>query len=379
MTLHRLLDQAAETNVSASSVEAPKVVILVMFQPEADNWLSEDSAIKLTRKIPLPGLTRGFENVHLTEDGTVCLLVVGTALINAALSISTLVSSGQFNFARSYFILSGIAGCNPRLTTLGGVAFARFAIQVDTQMEWDSKEVSPSWQSGFVPMGASTPNSFPLTVHGSEVFELNDNLRQLSMEFARQAVLEDSKEAAATRATYGASPDNIYRAATLPPSILEGDVLSSNTFWHGYYISEAMANVTKVYTGGKGNYAMTAQEDTAILAALMRFALQGKIDFSRILLMRAASNFDREPTTDVFPQLPWAMDNGGLQPSVRNLYTTGVKIIDGILADWDSQFEQGIQPDNYIGDIFGSLGGKPDFVPDGIDSTGSSHATKPVA
>lgn len=214
-------------------------------------------------------------------------------------------------------------------------------------------------------MGASTPNSFPALTHGSEIYELNDNLREASMKAARQATLEDSSRAAETRAQYARAPEDMYRAATLAPDIMAGDVLSSNTFWHGFYISESMANVTKVYTAGKANYVMTAQEDTAILAALLRGALRKQVDFSRILLMRAACNFDREPTTTTPPQLPWIMDSGGLQPALRNLHSTGVSIITGILTDWSCRYERGVKPDNYIGDIYGSLGGSPDFLQDG--------------
>ncbi|UPK93591.1 hypothetical protein LCI18_004526 [Fusarium solani-melongenae] len=377
MTLQNLIGQLRIAGSPATSVEAPKVFVLAM--EEADNWLSDESHVQLTRKISLPGLSRGFGDVHSTEDGSVCLLIVGTALINAALSVNNLISSGRFDLTKTYFILSGIAGGNPRLTTLGGVAFARFAVQADTQMEWDAREIPSSWQSGYVPMCAKSPNSFPLGVHGFEVYELNDSLRQISMELALQVTFEDSKKAAKTRAKYVGSPDDIYRAVTLPSAVFEGDVLSSNTFWHGFYLSESMDNATKVYTGGKGKYAMTAQEDTAILSALLRAALQDKVDFSRVLLMRAAANFDREPTTDVPPQLPWVMDSGGLVPAVRNLYNTGVKIIDTVLDEWTSKFEHGIKPENYIGDIFGSLGGKPDFVPDGIGNSGSAcSANKPL-
>ena len=227
--------------------------------------------------------------------------------------------------------------------------------------------------------GAHAPNSFPLGVHGSKVYELNGNLRQISIGFAQRATLEDSKRAAATRAKYSGSPDDMYEVASLSPSILEGDVLSSNTFWHGFYLSKAMDNVTRVYTAGKGSYAMTAQEDTAILAALLRAALVGKVDFLRILLMRAASDFDREPATDGPPQLPWVMDSGGLVPALRNLYNTGVKTVDGILADWSLKFEEGIKPDNYVGDIFGSLGGKPDFASSDLGNSGSEcSANKPL-
>jgi purine nucleoside permease len=301
-------------------------------------------------------------------------------VINAALSVNTLVLSDRFDLTNTYFILSGIAGVNPRVATLGTVAFARFAVQVDTQMEWDSREVPSSWRAGYVPMGSETPESFPKGVHGSEVYELNDNLRKRCITMARQIDLEDSEKAAATRAEYAGSPGGMYQAATLPPSIVEGDVLSSNTFWHGFYLSECMDTVTGVYTSGQAKYSMTAQEDTAILAALLRAALQGKADFARVVLMRAACNFDREPTTEVLPSLPWVMDSGGLMPAVRNLYLTGVKIIDTILADWSSTFKNGINPDNYVGDIFGSLGGNPDFVPDNTISAGSAcSANKPPA
>ncbi len=37
--------------------------------------------------------------------------------------------------------------------------------------------------------------------------------------------------------------------------------------------------------------------------------------------------------------------------------------MEGILKEWNSTFEKGIPAENYIGDIFGSLGGEPDFGP----------------
>ena len=38
-------------------------------------------------------------------------------------------------------------------------------------------------------------------------------------------------------------------------------------------------------------------------------------------------------------------------------------MVKGILSGWNSKFEAGIKPTNYIGDIFGTLGGTPDFGP----------------
>ena len=64
---------------------------------------------------------------------------------------------------------------------MGSVAFARYVIQVDTQMEWDAREIPSSWTTGYVPMGAPAPGALPRRLHGSDVFELNESLRDVAM------------------------------------------------------------------------------------------------------------------------------------------------------------------------------------------------------
>ena len=262
---------------------------------------------------------------------------------------------------------------NPKLGTIGAVTFARYAIQVDTQLEFDGREIPESWQTGYVPMGAETPDSYPTLLHGSEIYELNEDLRQAALSIARTATLDDSDAAKEQRALYRNAPDNLYHAAIQPPSILDGDVASSNTFWHGRLLCEGMEKVFKTYTMGKAEYLMTAQEDTAIITALMRATLQKQVDFSRIILTRAGSNFDRGHLGKDIPTLPFNMDTGGLKPSTRNLYLSGIKIVEGILDGWSDKFENGIWATNYIGDVYGSLGGTPDFVPPGKIPKSSCH------
>lgn len=129
-----------------------------------------------------------------------------------------------------------------------------------------------------------------------------------------------------------------------------------------------MGHVPKLYTAGKAEYTMTAQEDTAILTALLRAAIQGKVSFSRVLITRAGSDFDRQ-LSDATPKLPFDLDtSGGLQPALRNLYLTGVSIVQGILRGWCDQFEKGLKEENYMGDYFASLGGVPDFLPQRLTS-----------
>lgn len=54
--------------------------------------------------------------------------------------------------------------------------------------------------------------------------------------------------------------------------------------------------------------------------------------------------------------------SGGFPLSVVNIYNAGIKIVDDIVFNnWESVYENGVQPTNYIGDIFGTLGGTPDF------------------
>ncbi|CAG8952384.1 hypothetical protein HYFRA_00001131 [Hymenoscyphus fraxineus] len=343
---------------------APKICILVMFQKEVTNWLSETSPLQFIHRITLPGLSRGYETVYLTENKEVCLLVTGTALINAALSVSTLTTTPSFNFTKTYFLLSGIAGVNPKLGTIGSVALAKYAVQVDTQLEFDGREIPADWSTGYVPMGAERHSEFPRYVHGSEVYSLNGNLRDVCVGFAKGARLEDCERARGHRVLYGGAAKGVYGKAVLEPSVMKGDVASSNTFWHGKLLCEGMERVFETYTGGKAVYTMTAQEDTAILTALLRSAIQGKNDFERIVLMRSGSNFDRGWREEDKASLPYVIDEGGLEPALRNLYLAGLEVVRGILGSWE-RFEDGVKAEGYVGDLFGSLGGEVDFLPEG--------------
>ncbi|KAH9895618.1 hypothetical protein C8Q73DRAFT_688737 [Cubamyces lactineus] len=89
----------------------------------------------------------------------------------------------------------------------------------------------------------------------------------------------------------------------------------------------------------------------------MRGVLSGLVDFSRIIIMRTASDFDRpfpgqSATTNLFLMSP------GFDISIQNIPAAGVPIVTGgILSQWGERLERGLKASNYIGDIFGSLGG----------------------
>jgi len=155
----------------------------------------------------------------------------------------------------------------------------------------------------------------------------------------------------------------LYAAGSAPPAVHACDVATSDVYYSGVLLGEAFGNFTKLMTNGTGNYCSTAQEDNATGEALLRAAKAGLVDFSRVIVMRTASDFDRPYPGEAATFNLFYADQGAFLPAVANLYLAGIKVVEGILRGWDSTFEAGIKAPNYIGDIFGSLGGTPDFGP----------------
>ncbi|KAG6901261.1 hypothetical protein C0995_014440 [Termitomyces sp. Mi166 len=338
----------------------PKLFIISLFSPEANVWYNIPEFDVLAQNITVPGFSPLFPDAHCTEDGTVCQLTTGEAEINAALSLSALIRSPSFDLRTTYFLIGGIAGINPKVATLASVTFARYAVQVCLQYEFDAREMPDDIPTGYIPLGAKKPDQYPSDIYGTEVFEVNDALRKLAVGFAKTTKLNDSAEAQAYRAHYSASQDYVPGAS--PPSVVECDTATSDTFWTGRLLGEASENTTTLFTNGTGVYCSTQQEDNALLEALLRGAKDQLVDFARIIIMRTGSDFDRQ-----YPGQT-AVDNsfgvsGGFAPALANIYIAGVKVIQGVLDGWEETFAKGVPPTNYIGDIFGTLGGKPDFGP----------------
>ena len=45
-------------------------------------------------------------------------------------------------------MIAGIAGINPKVATLGSVTFARYAVQVALQYEFDAREIPSNFTTG---------------------------------------------------------------------------------------------------------------------------------------------------------------------------------------------------------------------------------------
>lgn len=287
-----------------------------------------------------------------------CQVTLGEAEINAAVTMTAVMLSPAFNLRKTYFLIAGVAGINPKKATIGSITFAQYSVQVALQYEFDAREKPLDSPTGYIPQGATQAGQFPQAIYGTEVFELNDHLQQHAVAFAKQATLEDSKQVQAYRSNYARDP--AYGPGAARPSVIPCDGATSDTFWSGKLLAEAFENTAKLFTGGKATYCATEQEDSAVFEALLRGAKVELVDFSRIIAMRAGSNFDR-PHPSETPADNLFIDHGGFPLALINLRLAGVEVVQGILKGWGTTFAAGLKPTNYVGDILKTLGGKPDF------------------
>lgn len=283
--------------------------------------------------------------------------------------MSALSFSPLFDLRKTYFLISGIGGVNPKHGTINDVAFSKYAVQVALQYEIDARELPEGYGTGYIPQGSHYPNDYPSSIYGTEVFEINEDLRDIAVQFASKAILSDTAISSAYRQNYAgndtAAFKSPYTEALRTPKIITCDVVTSDVYFSGQLLAESFENTTTLFTNGSGTYCMTAQEDNAILASLLRGAQARLLDFGRIIIMRAGSDFDRPyPGSNCLDNL-FSVSQGAFQSALHNLFLAGSPVVQGILSGWRQTFSDGVKARNYIGDIFGSLGGKPDFGPGG--------------
>ncbi|SED74825.1 Purine nucleoside permease [Rhizobiales bacterium GAS191] len=326
LSLTGLLWIAAPVLASAQAQQmAPKVLVITMFSGEAKPWLEGEA---LTRKIAVPGLSKAFPEVGCTEGG-LCVMTTNMGYANAASSISAVIYGGRFDLSKTYFLIAGIAGVDPAQGTLGSAHWARYAIDGGLQNEIDAREMPEGWSTGYVAIGAGAPGQKVELRYASEVYRLDEALLQAAYRLTKDTELSDNDTAKAYRARYGSAP------AAAAPRVTICDTVSSDTWWHGAKLGDAMGAWAKLITDGAANTCTTQQEDNATLTALTRGAEAQLLDFNRVAVLRTASNFDREAPGQT-PAESLAAKSGGYLPSVTNAYRVGGTLAHAIVADWDT-------------------------------------------
>ncbi len=328
-----LLAATATTSGARPRPIPVKVVVIAMFEVGADTgdapgelqyWVERDH---LDRVYPLPA---GYHAVRMNRDGEMAVLT-GQGTAHAAATIMALGLDPRFDLSHAYWIVAGIAGGSPEKISLGSAAWARWVVDGDLGYEIDAREIPADWPTGYIPLRKTRPYEPPAAPLDGQVYALNSGLAEWAFHLTQATPLNDTDRLKEARSHFDGA------AAQRPPFVTMGDEVSSSTYWHGKLFDAWAAEWTGYFTGGKGQFATTAMEDTGTLQSLRFLGQAGRIDWQRILVLRTVSNFDQQPrgmnAAESLAQQRIGTYSAYL-PSLEAAYSVGHVIVKELLDHW---------------------------------------------
>jgi purine nucleoside permease len=313
--------------VAATAPRAVKVLIVNLFSMEAAPWIK---ALRPTDEIRVPGLSSDYPTVKCNARA-VCQMTTGMGHANAAASMTAVLYSGLFDLRDAYVLIAGIAGIDPLHGTIGSAAWARYVVDSGIAHEIDARELPKGWQDGYFGVLTDSPDQVPKLEYHTEVFRLDEALLQKALALSRSAALEDGPALREYRMHYANAPAN------QPPSVIQCDTLSDDTWWSGRRLGEHARHWTRLLTDGKGVYCTSQQEDNAVLAVLTRGSQSGLIDMKRIAVLRSGSDFDRPYLHQSVLESMQAQRAlpGAVTIAAVNLVHAGMPLVEAIVQQWD--------------------------------------------
>jgi purine nucleoside permease len=310
-----------------------KAVIVTAFEPadgpvpgEFGYWREREN---LSSELPF---AYGLRPLSLSDQG-ILGVVTGVGHVRAAAAIMALGLDERFDFRLAFWLVSGV---DPTRGSLASVVLPGYIVDGDLTHELDAREIPPEWPDGFVPIGKTTPYEQPREdrFDGDDgiVFRLNPALVAWACKLTQDLALVDTPAIALRRREFAPS-ETAWRA----PHVLRGDELSSSTFWHGRLMCERARRWVDYQTAGHAAYAITAMEDSGILQSLTLLARSGRVDLARVLVVRAASNFDQQ-REGIGPAKSLAETKvttySAYKPALENGWRVGSRILRELLAHW---------------------------------------------
>ena len=357
------LSAAFALTVLSSTAQAevlhPKVVILGYFETskaygEKGYWGEADKpgelhhwieGFGLRRRLPVKG---AFNDVWANADGSIIAMKIGPNSLHPAVNVTALGLDDNFDLSRSYWLINGIAGTSPNTGTIGDVIWTDFVVNGDVAHEIDAREIPADWPEGYFPAGKTKPYPEPRVATGSEedvrtwagpfrtnrartVIMLNASLTRWAYHLTASMDLPDSSDMKKVRSEYD-RPE--ARAA---PAVAIGSTISAETFWLGTRLDSWARHWVSYMTDGRGRFRSTETNDAGAMVAVSALAKAGRVDPNRVLLLRAASNFDMPPK-DV-PASEQLVREGpqsfaGYLPALDGLYRTGSVVVKEIIRGW---------------------------------------------
>jgi len=310
-----------------------RAVIVATFEIGADTgdtpgefqlWAEREH---LDEVVDFPG---GVHPLRTNKDHTIIGMVSGTTLVNATASMMALGLDPRFDLTHAYFLINGIAGGDPQVTSLGSAVWADYAVN-DVQRAIDPREAPKDWPYGIFPVGSAAPNtpaSEPKAWFTSNLYPLNPKLTAWAFAQTKDLKLADDPSAAEFRAAFKEFP-----TAQRPPFVSVGATFASDTFWHGAIMTQYARDWVKLQSGGKATFATTEMEDSGFMNAIGRLNAMHRVDANRVMVLRTVSNFS-EPRPGQTPLESITTPYKGMRLALESGYLCGSTVLDNILAHW---------------------------------------------
>jgi purine nucleoside permease len=336
------------TPMSAGAAEPlrPTVVVIAYFElgedtgdkaGELQNWVEREH---LDRVITVPGV---FNHVRANRDGSMVALKVGPLSINPAVNIVALGNSPLFDLSRSYWLLQGICGVTPLHGTIGSAVWTSFVVDGDAVREIDSRELPPGWDTNSFPLMADHPYPTARVQTGGpedartwtepvfhisprhDMVMLNPKLTNWAYRLTRGIALEDTEPMQRQRASYAGFPE-----AQQPPCVAVGGSLSTERFWMGARMDDWANQWMDYMSDSRSSFVTAGQNDIGSLVAIASLGQAGMADPNRVLLLRAASDFTRQPPNADLARFISSEQHGsytGYDAAIEALYRVGSPVV----------------------------------------------------
>jgi purine nucleoside permease len=321
-----------------------KVIVVANFEPGEDMgdapgefqlWAERE---KLTQTIPVKGvlhpLRRNADGLYGIVWGSPPTMIGGVSE-----QLMSLLLDPRFDFTHTYWLFTGISGADPEVASVGSAAWARWVVDGDKLREFDDREVPKSWPYGLFAIGAKAPKTLPdnpdsfagFTDAGklAMALKLNQGLERWAFAMTKDVSIPDSPALQKARAQWTGFPN-----AQKPPFVLEGETLGSVRYWHGPSRTQWARDWVKLWTGGKGVFAMTNMESQSMAGVMAIAAQQKLVDIDRVLVLRTASNPSTPPPG--VSALATVGDEGpGQIAAYEANYRVGAPVVHELLKNWD--------------------------------------------
>lgn len=327
---------------------AVKVVVVTMFEIGADtgDQAAEFQLWKERRNLDTVFDFPAYHDLHFDSENGVLVLVTGIGTARSAASVMMLGMDPRFDLRQAYWLVAGIAGVDPQDASIGSAVWAEYLVDGDLSHEIDPREMPQDWPYGYIARYTRKPFDENKPEPTGEMFRTNPELTEWAYQLTKDIELPDFESLRETRARYTA-----HSNARRPPFVLKGDNLAAMTFWHGAILNAWANDWVDYWSEGEGEFVTSAMEDTGTMQALTWLTRAGRADRDRLLVLRTASNYTMPPPgIDAATNL-LAENEGyaGLEASLESAFLLGSKVVDTLLANWDTYRERTPRPEDIAG------------------------------